>query len=284
MKKTGLLIVALCVAANIAYATDATDVAVSPAKPAETTGNATVYTHIAPVDIEKLKTGETTLNVGHYTHLPPFYYAEGNFQPGFGYDIFMEVAKKAGIKNVNFIGYDNATDLNEQLRQGKIDVIANAWDLPGTRKQFLLTEPYYTKGGLSFLYFKQKGSFQTADDLKDHRVGTFKQGYADRYWLPAHNVSRNSIKTFTTLKDLMFALKDGGVDVAVIYYPLAQLAQQQLTDQLTATLVQPINDVYAIRKQDIALQNALGEAIKALSTEGALDKIQAQYFNILSSN
>jgi ABC-type amino acid transport substrate-binding protein len=229
------------------------------------------------VDIDKLKSGQRMLNVGHYNQLPPFYFPQPSAQPGFGHDILTEVAKKAGIQNVNFIGYDNTVDLNLQLQQGKIDLIANAWDLPGTRKQFLLTLPYFTKGGLSFLYFRQKGSFETVEDLKNHKVGVFKRGYADRYWLPAHGVSKNLIKRFDTLKELMFALKDGDIDVALVYYPLARLAQQQLTGQLDSHLVQPINDVYALRKQDTALQGLLDQAIQALTTDGTLDKIQAQY-------
>lgn len=237
---------------------------------------------ITPIDVDKLKSGEQTLKVGHYDQLPPFYFTS-NDQHGFGYDVFMEVAKRAGIKNVTFIGFDNTTDLNNKLRQGKIDVIANAWDLPGMRKQFLLTAPYYTQGGLSFLYFQQKGSFQTADDLKGHTVGVFAQGYADRYWLPSHSVAKNSIKTYETIKDLMFALKDGDIDVAVVYYPLARLAQQQLKDQLASTLVQSINDVYALRKQDTALQNILNQALQTLASDGMMAKIQAQYLDAFST-
>jgi ABC-type amino acid transport substrate-binding protein len=231
----------------------------------------------AVIDISRLKSGELTLNVGHYNHLPPFYFAGSNPQPGFGHDIFTEVAAKAGIIKVNFIGFDNTVDLNSQLQQGKIDVIANAWDLPGMRKQFLLTAPYFTKGGLSFLYYKRKGSFQTAEDLNHHTIGVFERGYADHYWLPAHGIPKNSVKRFTNLKDLMFALKDGRIDVAVIYYPLAQLAQQQLKDQLESNLIQPINDVYAVRKHDTALQSLLDQAIQTLTANGTLDKIRAQY-------
>ncbi len=232
---------------------------------------------VALVDIDKLKSGQQTLKVGHYNQLPPFFFLQSSAQPGFGHDILTEVAKKAGIQNVHFIGFDNSVDLNSELQQGKIDLIANAWDLPGMRKQFLLTLPYFTKGGLSFLYFRQKGSFETVEDLKDHKIGVFRRGYADRYWLPTHGVSKDLIKRFDTLRELMFALKDGGIDVAVVYYPLARMAQQQLTDQLASHLIQPINDVYALRKQDTALQSLLDQAIQALTADGTLDKIQAQY-------
>ncbi len=232
---------------------------------------------VALLDVAKLKSGQRTLNIGHYNQLPPFFFLQPSAQPGFGHDILAEVAKKAGIQNVNFIGFDNSVDLNLQLQQGKIDLIANAWDLPGMRKQFLLTLPYFTKGGLSFLYFRQKGSFETVEDLKNHKVGVFRRGYADRYWLPAHGVSKDLIKRFDTLKELMFALKDGDIDVALIYYPLARLAQQQLSDQLSSHLIQPINDVYALRKQDTALQGLLDQAVQALTNDGTLDKIQAQY-------
>jgi len=234
-------------------------------------------TQIPAVDVVKLKSGESRLTVGHYDELPPFYYVKGSPQFGFGYDIFMEVAKKAGIKNVEFVAFENTADLNSKLQQGKIDVIAHSWDLPGTRKAFLLTDPYYTKGGLSFLYFKEKGSFQTAEDLLNHKVGVFKNGYAEHYWLPTHNIPKTAIRSYDTLKDLMFALKDGNIDVAVVYYPLAQLAQLQLTDQLATTLVQSINDVYALRKQDIELQKTLNEAIESLSKDGQLTKISSQY-------
>ena len=278
MRKKGFLIATVLFMVGCFTSAGAEEVVVAPYKPDSPSASLS-NTDLAPIDIEKLKSGQAALNVGHYNQLPPFYYADDNVQPGFGHDIFMEVAKKAGIQHINWIGFDYGADLNAQLEQGKIDLIANSWDLPGAREQFLLTTPYYTKGGLSFLYFKKNGPFLTADDLKDHAVGVFRYGYADRYWLPAHNVAKGSIKTYPTIRDLMFALRDGEVDVAVVYYPLAQLAQQQLVDKLEATLVQPINDVYAVRKQDAALQTLLNQAIHNLATEGTLNKIQAQYIN-----
>lgn len=285
MKKNGLFIVAALVGViglNVALAADT----VMPAATSAVTANVAPVpaptpapqTDLAPaLEINKLKSGERALNVGHYNQLPPFYFADNDPQPGFGHDIFVEVAKKAGIPKVHFVGFDNTIDLNAQLQQGRIDVIANAWDLPGVRKQFLVSDPYYKQGGLSFLYLKKNGTFQTADDLKNHYVGTFERGYAQNYWLPAHGVNKDLVKTYSTIRDLMFALKEGQIDVAVVYYPLAQLAQQQLTDQLASTLVQPINDVYAVRKQDTELQTILNQAIQALTAEGALDKIATQY-------
>ncbi len=240
--------------------------------------------NISPLDVEKLKSGQQTLRVGHYNQLPPFYFLNSRSQPGFGHDIFVEVAKKAGIPKIEFIGYDNNIDLNALLNQGKIDIIANSWDLPGMRKQFLLTSPYYSKGGLSFLYYKNKGPFQNVDDLKDHTVGAFQGGYAARYWLPTHGVLKDSTKLYSSLKELMFALKDGNIDVAVVYHPLALFAQKQFTDQLDVTLIQPINDVYAVRKQDTGLQVTLDQAIQTLSSEGVLGKIEAQYLDNVSAS
>lgn len=232
-----------------------------------------------PIDVAKLQSGQQTLRVGHYIQLPPFYYADDNPQPGFGYEVFSAVAKKAGFQKVKFIGFDNNIDLNMQLAAGNIDVIANSWDLPGMRKQFLLTTPYYTKGGLGLLYFAQRGSYQTVDDLKKATIGVFEHGYADRYWLPASGIDKSSVRTYSSIRELMFALKDGNVDVALVYYPLAQLAQQQLSNQLASTLVQPINDVYAVRQQDAALQTALNQAIQSLTADGTIAKLQAQYLN-----
>jgi ABC-type amino acid transport substrate-binding protein len=284
MKKTGWCIAGILVGAVYFGAglagnlnASASLTAPNPADIHATAGKMT--TEGMPIDIAKLQSGQQTLRVGHYNQLPPFYYADDNPQPGFGYEVFSEVAKKAGFQKVKFIGFDNNIDLNMQLAAGNIDVIANSWDLPGMRQQFLLTTPYYTKGGLGFLYFKQKGSYQTVDDLKNATIGVFEHGYADRYWLPSHGVDKSSIKAYSSIRELMFALKYGNVDVALVYYPLAQLAEQQLADQLASTLVQPISDVYAVRKQDEALQKALNQAIQSLATDGTIAKLQAQYLN-----
>ncbi len=237
---------------------------------------------IAPaLNINKLQSGKETLNVGHYKQLPPFYFTNSDSnQPGFGQEIFSEVAKQAGIKNINFIGFDNATNLNQLLKEGKIDVIANSWDLPGMRKQFLLTTPYYSKGGLSFLYFKNSGPFRSLDDLKHHSIGVLKDGYAARYWLPAHSIAPSSpVKTYSSINDLMTALNEGEVDLAIVYYPLARYAQTKVNNKLEVLLIQPINDVYAVRKQDTALQQILNQAINSLSAQGTLEKITKSYLD-----
>lgn len=285
MQKNGLLISAVLITGvwlSTGFADNQTPPNNTPAPATipqtQTSNEVNKVGELLPLDISKLKSGEIQLNVGHYNQLPPFYFNNDNTKNGFGYDIFNEVAKKAGIPKVHFIGYDNNIDLNMQLQAGKIDVIANSWDLPGMHKQFLLTSPYYTKGGLGFLYYKQKGPFQTAADLKDHNIGVFKHGYADNYWLPVNGIPKENIKTYSYLKDLMIALRDNEIDVAVVYYPLAQLAQVQSGDKVDAVLVQPINDVYAVRSQDTELLNILNDAIADLSKQGSLEQIPLQYY------
>ncbi|MBS0351136.1 MAG: amino acid ABC transporter substrate-binding protein [Proteobacteria bacterium] len=282
MKRTGLLLVIACnIVLSTAFGEDsnsstqnpAININPTPPPPANQNGPASA------LDISKLKSGEQVLRVGHYKQLPPFFYTDINDQSGFGYEIFSQVAKQAGIQKVNFIGFENNIDLNLLLEHGAIDVIANSWDLPGMRKHFLLSTPYYTKGGLSFLFFKQKGNYQKAEDLKEHTIGVFKHGYADLYWLPSHGIAKDSIKAFSNIKELMTALREGDIDVAVIYYPLAKLAEQQLPDQLQAVLVEPINDVYAVRMQDMELAKILNQAIQTLADNGTLTKIQADYLN-----
>lgn len=268
--------------AHVANATEATISDKKIISPSNTETPSVMDMSIAPaLNINKLQSGKETLNVGHYKQLPPFYFTNSDsHQPGFGHEIFSEVAKQAGIKNINFIGFDNATNLNQLLKAGKIDVIANSWDLPGMRKQFLLTTPYYSKGGLSFLYFKNSGPFRSLDDLKNHSIGVLKDGYAARYWLPAHNIApSSSVKTYSSINDLMTALNEGEVDLAIVYYPLARYAQTQANNKLEVLLIQPINDVYAVRKQDTALQQILNQAINSLSAQGTLEKITKSYLD-----
>ncbi len=271
--------------ACLAHVANATEATISDKKiisPGNTETPSVMDMSIAPaLNINKLQSGKETLNVGHYKQLPPFYFTNSNNnQPGFGHEIFSEVAKQAGIKNINFIGFDNATNLNQLLKEGKIDVIANSWDLPGMRKQFLLTTPYYSKGGLSFLYFKNSGPFHSLADLKNHSIGVLKDGYAARYWLPAHSIApSSSVKTYSSINDLMTALNEGEVDLAIVYYPLARYVQTQANNKLEVLLIQPINDVYAVRKQDTALQQILSQAINSLSAQGTLEKITKNYLD-----
>ena len=218
MKKQGLLIAAALaglIHCGIVLAEDQTPASVSVSPPAE-------QVSIPPLDIVQIKSGKRVLNIGHYNQLPPFYFANDNTHPGFGHDILVAVAKKAGIHNIHFIGFDSTADLNTELREGRIDMIANAWDLPGMRKQFLLTDPYYKGGGLGFLYRQKAGAFQNPDDLRYHSVGTFEHGYAQNYWLPAHDINQYLVKTYSNADDMVKALQEGRIDVAVVYYPLAQ--------------------------------------------------------------
>ena len=233
----------------------------------------------AAIDMAKLTSGERALVVGHVAEWPPFYLSEGPAGPvGLDADIVRAVAKRASIRWVEFRAMTFA-ELPGALESGRIDVIANGfWVLPERQQRFLLTTPYYLKGGLGFLY-RRETPFAKAGDLAGKRVASIRGGYVES-WIRKHAPTATYLPV-NRVRDLVSMLESGKADVVVTFYTVEKYVASHLDakepHRLDAVLVEPHHAAYAMRKSDAALARALDDAVLAMWADGSLYGLKKKY-------
>jgi ABC-type amino acid transport substrate-binding protein len=240
--------------------------------------------NIAPIDVTELQSGKRILVVGHMSDFPPFYLSDSANPKGLDPDIFKEVAKRAGFKKITYAAFKDFTALNQALRDGKIDVIVNDyWNIPDHSSQFLMTIPYYLRDGIAFVYSAKKHHFTSVNDLQNYKIGTFKGATDVENWLRTHPIAQASLKLFNSRKAMMQALEQNKIDAAFVYYTLYLylFGKEASQDAFSTVLVQPIHSVYAVRRQDVALQKQLNKALKSIWSDGFLYKVKEQYLGSL---
>ena len=72
-------------------------------------------------------------------------------------------------------------------------------------------------------------------------------------------------------------LQNDHVDAILIYNSLALDKLKELKGEFNLVLLKPLDSVYAVRKQDTALQQALNESISTAWKDGSLNKIKEKY-------
>ncbi len=230
-----------------------------------------------PTDIAGLKSGQMTLRVGRYVSPPPLYYPASLSKQGLITEIFDAVAQRAGIRKVRYFDFDSVDDLKSAFNQGRIDVISNAWDTPFNQQRYLLTKPFSKHGGVAFIYLKEKGSFRTTDDLRDHTLGTLRNNFFQNYCYSSIKLPKKSVKIYPSFTELMTALNQEKVDVALAFLSFARYEQKRDKNRYQVTPVQIFKNVFAVSQQDTDLQKLLNEAIDGLEREGTLYKIKNKY-------
>jgi ABC-type amino acid transport substrate-binding protein len=224
-------------------------------------------------DVSEFNSGKTSLKVGHIA-FPPFYLEN---ESGLDADVIKAVAERAGIKKVEFVLFPSLPDLVKSLNEGKIDVIANGIaETPHRSDHFLLSEPYYFKGGLGLLSHSSL-PVKTSEDLKNRRIGVLTGSYPQKEWLPELGVPSRIIHAFDSINALVEAVKKREIDVAVSNYTVFRYYAFHSNDTLDATLVVHMPIVLLFKKGNVALQQTINEALESLWKDDSLYKIKARY-------
>ena len=235
-------------------------------------------TKIPTVDIQQLKSGERTLLAGYIKAFPPFFYTNKENHPqGMGADIFNMIANNAGFKTVKFVAFNHFHELQTALQDGKIDVIVNNyWVTPERQQLFLFTKPYYRGDGLALIYLKEpQRDYKSLNDLKENPVGVLTNSHA-QIWIQ-QNFPKTKFKDYGAVNELWDALQNDQVDAILTYNSLALDKLKEMKGEFNLVLLQPLDSVYAVRKQDTALQQALNESISTAWKNGSLNKIEGKY-------
>jgi ABC-type amino acid transport substrate-binding protein len=227
--------------------------------------------------IPDLESGRSSLKVGHID-FPPFYL--GNSTSGLDAEIIRAVAERAGFKKVEFVQFKDLPDLFRSLNEGHINLIANGIVKTSLREQnFLLSVPYYLKGGLGFLYPKQLHIMST-DHLINRRIGVLKGSYPQTEWLSQLGISREFVYAFNNVNELVDAVKKNTIDVAVTNFTVCRYFAY-LDSTLASTLAVQMPIAYLLRKNDTALLQKLNVAIQSLWEDQTLYKIKTHYLSPL---
>lgn len=233
-----------------------------------------------PLNMQQLISGEQPLKVGYVFPRPPYYITKDT---GMDVDLLNAVAHQAKIQKVEFVQFSNFTDLLSGLRKGKIDVIAaGLFQTPEREKEFLFSKSY-EKGGIGLLYDKNKQHYQSLQNLNQHNIGTLTGGYGI-FWLPKNKISPRSLKTYDSWQEMLSALQRGDIDFVLSSYTVCRYEAAQDKNKWQVVLLQEIPIVYAVSKQNTALQEALNQSIDALQKNGTLHRITTKYLSPPSIN
>ena len=230
---------------------------------------------LAPTDMQKLITGDQVLKVGHVNYAP-FYVHNNGHLTGLDVEAVKEAAKRARIKKVIFVEYDNLQKLIADLDQGKINLIATGiLSTPERNQKYLLTIPYYRGGGIGFLYLAGQNNFKTLKDLQGLKIGITNYSYP-QLWLSQHGISGGNINVYPTVQAMIQALKERKIDIIINNYTFCRY-EAAMNKQMISYLVQPMNVVFMMRKQDNALQQSLNKALLSMWKDGSLYAIKVKY-------
>ena len=232
------------------------------------------------LDLNKLRIGEQTLRIGYFKNYPPFFY--GNPVTGFNIDILTTLTNRLHIKNVQYIGFDNAKAIADSFNSGNIDLIGGLWSVPELPANVLPTQAYFIVGGIGFGYKNNLTAIKTANDLKGHTIGALKGGYIVVTWLPKNNIDPKTVKVYDNTQQLFDALQAGQIDIAITHYTLLSYMKVHQMKDLTVVLVKPMKMAFGLHRQDTEFNNQLNRELQALWDSQELYTMKKKYLQPLS--
>lgn len=209
---------------------------------------------------------------------PPFSIVHDDGESaGFSVDLLRASLNRVG-ENVSF--YAGAwSDINEDLKNGKIQVLPLVGRTPEREAYYDFTVPYITLYGAVFVR-KGTSDIRSIQDLHDKSIIVMKGDSAEEF-ARRENISQNIITT--TTYDEAFKKLSGGEHDAVI-------TQKITGDQLLESL--EINNIvsafrledfrqdftFAVKKGDSDLLAKLNEGLSMVVTDGTYDLLHSKWF------
>jgi len=221
-----------------------------------------------------------TLRVGMDATYPPFDTLDGNGQfAGYDVDLANELARRWGVRaefvNVSFDG------LYDALRADKCDVLLSALPYDETMTEDVLYSPSYFNAGLLLVVRTGERRIASTNDLGGLQVGV-EMGAAAH--LEARRLQEQAripleVVTYSTPREALQALHDGGVDAAIVdsvnAYAFARDpgGVQYLTKFLTDEQY-----VIAMRPTSGYLWKRIADEFARMKKDGFLETLQERWF------
>ncbi|MCX7656815.1 MAG: amino acid ABC transporter substrate-binding protein [Treponemataceae bacterium] len=211
---------------------------------------------------------------------PPMGYRnEQNEIVGYDIDLAREVARRLGVQLVLQPIDWNAKE--QELNTGKIDCIWNGFTITEERaKNLLFTKPYLKNAQV--VVVKKTSPYQTLEDLKGKTLG-LQAGSSAAEALNASEEFKKTLKKIVEFKDNLTALMDleiGGVDGVLMDRIVANDTIQRSGKAFRIILPGLAEEEFGIgfRKQDIALRDAVEQALLEMAKDGKLAEITTTWF------
>lgn len=231
------------------------------------------------LSLKKIKE-KGTLVLGLDDAFPPMGYRnEQNEIVGYDIDLAREVAKRLGVQLVLQPIDWNAKE--QELNTGKIDCIWNGFTITEERaKNILFTKPYLKNAQV--VVVKKDAPYQKLEDLAGKTLG-LQAGSSAAEALNAREDFKRSLKQVVEFKDNLTALMDleiGGVDGVLMDRIVANDNIQRSGKAFRIILPGLAEEEFGIgfRKQDIALRDAVEQALLAMAKDGKLAEITSTWF------
>lgn len=198
---------------------------------------------------------------------------------GYDIDLAREVTRRLGVQLVPQPIDWNAKE--QELNTGKIDCIWNGFTITDERKKAMtFTKPYLRNAQV--VVVKKGSGYTTLASLKGKKVG-LQAGSSAAGALEAAKDFRASLKEVVEFKDNLTALMDleaRGVDAVVMDLILAEdniKRSGKAYVVLKETLAPEVFGV-GFRKNDLALRDAVQQALEAMAKDGTLAKVTVKWF------
>lgn len=234
--------------------------------------------HAEETKLDQLRSGAVPLRVGTDATFPPFESTTANGDKvGFDIDMINELAKRAGIKRVEFIQMPFG-NIVPALQANQIDVGASAIYISEARAKVIDFSDIYYPGGLAIFVPEKTDSITSVADLAGKKVA-LQVGTKSVEWL-AQNQPQAIPVTVQTNEQMFTSVKLGQSDALITGAPAGNyfIAQQggikQVGERLTAE-----DYGFAFQKGDAAIRVAFNEALAQMRADGSYQTLADQYFS-----
>jgi polar amino acid transport system substrate-binding protein len=210
---------------------------------------------------------------------PPMEFIEGDKPVGFDVDLAEAVAKKLGVK-AEFVVAD-WNGILTGLQAKRYDVIMSSMSITPERQQqanfvqyFEMSEVFVTKPGIAI-----KSEKDLAGKIVAVQAETTAHNWVEK--LKKESVRDiKEIRSFGSGTETLLELKNNRADVVVIEEPvgLYYAKKDPANYVVTGRAMEPEPIGVAIRKEDVALQKAIEQAVKDVRADGTYKQISEKWF------
>lgn len=222
-----------------------------------------------------------TFILGLDDSFPPYGFRDEN-QNIVGYDIDLAkaVCERIGVELIcQPIDWNSK---EQELNTEKIDCIWNGFTITPERLEALsFTEPYVDNSQV--VVVKKDSKIKALADMNGKKLG-LQAGSSAADALEGAEEFKKTIKEVVEFKDNLTALMDleiGGVDGVLMDIGVAQQAITKNNKPFVILSESVASEQYGIgfRKGDIALRDAVQEALEEMVKDGTMTKIDMKWFN-----